>query len=51
MLKKNEFLATYNLTDRDLEAANLSWNELERIGTEFEIIRPGAQEHRQKFCQ
>ena len=40
MIKKNEFLATYNLTEADLDAAELSWKELERIGTEFEIIRP-----------
>lgn len=40
MLTKNEFLATYNLTEEDLNSAELSWKELERIGTEFEIIRP-----------
>ena len=31
MIDKNEFLKKYNMKERDIEEAKLTWEELERI--------------------
>lgn len=38
MSEKNTFLSTYNLTEDDLVAANIDWEELELIGKVYESI-------------
>ena len=38
MISKLEFLKTYNLTEEDLERAEVTWEQLERIALEFEKI-------------
>lgn len=35
MIDKYEFLATYNLTEDDLKAARISWEELEAIYEDY----------------
>ena len=38
MIDKNAFLKTYNMSDVDLEEANVTWEELELIVNEYEAI-------------
>ncbi len=38
MIDKNTFLSTYNMTEQDLEKAQIGWDDLERIVFEYEKI-------------
>lgn len=38
MIDKNLFLKTYNLSQNDLDEANVTWEELEKIGLAYEKI-------------
>ena len=38
MIDKKEFLSTYNMTEKDLEQAQVEWFELEKIVEEYEKI-------------
>lgn len=40
MLEKTTFFTTYNLTEKDLQNAQITWEELAEIGKTFERIRP-----------
>lgn len=40
MIKKEEFLKIYNLSEKDLEEAQITWEELERIEEEYRKIEP-----------
>ena len=37
-MEKQQFLATYNINEADLEAANISWEELLAIAVEYRKI-------------
>ena len=37
-MNKQEFLVAYNVTEADLENAQIEWSELARIGNEYEKI-------------
>lgn len=49
MISKEELLETYNLTEQDFQAANISWEELSAIYHDFKSKRPIYEIARSSF--
>lgn len=49
MISKKELLETYNLTEQDFQAANISWEELSAIYHDFKSKRPIYEIARSSF--
>lgn len=49
MIDKNEFLKKYNMEERDIEEAKLTWEELERIYDSYCCLEPKLREISKDF--